>query len=272
MEESMNYVNAMFGLHGKVAIVTGSTGGLGFAMAVALLQCGATVVLNGRTEERVDTARNDMYLLTGRTSGLFAVAADMSLPDEAKYLVEQTIAVYGKIDIIVNNAGVNLPERPFENSTPEDWERVSAVNIKGPVNLTRAALPFLKQSPAGRIINISSIAGHVALANNLLYCMTKAAMIQFTKGLAAELSGADSDNSGNGNIVVNSVSPGVFETPMNAKFETGTAVRDDIVRRIPLQRLGQPTELVGIVVYLASAAASYTTGADFVVDGGFTAI
>lgn len=267
MDEAVNYVNALFGLHGKVAIVTGSTGGLGYAMAIAFLQCGATVVINGRTEERVIAARDDIYLQTGRTSGLLAVAADMSLLDEAKYLVERTISTFGKIDIIVNNAGVNLPERPFEQSTPEDWERVSSVNVKGPVNLTRAALPYLKESRAGRIINLSSIAGQVAVANNSLYSMTKAAMIQLTKSLAAELSTLD-----NNNIVVNSVSPGVFETPMNAKFELGTAAREEIVRRIPMQRLGEPQELVGVVVFLASAAASYTTGADFLVDGGFTAV
>ena len=142
-------------------------------------------------------------------------------------------------------------------------------NVNSSRNLTKAALPFLKLSPAGRIINLSSIGGHVGLNHNVLYSMTKASMLLFTQSLAAELASATGPTS---RITVNSVSPGVFATPMNAKFEEGNPAREEILRHIPVGRLGQPEELVGVVLYLASGAASYTTGADFKVDGGYCAV
>jgi NAD(P)-dependent dehydrogenase (short-subunit alcohol dehydrogenase family) len=264
MDDTEDFVNALFGLQGKVAIVSGSTAGLGYAMAKALLQSGANVVVNGRSEERAVSARDNMYTETGRTDGLLAVAGDMSVLDEAKAVVDRTVQRFGRIDIIVNNAGVNLLEKAFEESSTEDWEHVSAVNIMGPINLTKAALPFLKQSSAGRVINVASIAGHVGMTNNTLYSMTKAAMLLFTRSLSAELASTS--------VTVNSISPGVFVTPMNAKFEAGTARHSEILKLIPAGRMGRAEELAGIVVYLASGASSYTNGADFLVDGGFIAI
>lgn len=263
MESGADFVNSLFGLSGKVIIVTGSTYGLGYAMAKALFQAGATVVINGRTEERVVSARDSIYLETERTSGLWCCAGDVSVQTEAMALVEKTIATHGRIDAIINNAGINLIERPFTDSNIQDWERVSSVNIHGPINLTLAALPHLKQAPAGRIINLASIAGHVGMANNALYSMTKAAILLFTKSLALELAATS--------VTVNSISPGVFSTQMNAKFAQGTPRHDAIVRQIPAGRLGAAHELAGIVVYLCSAASSYTHGADFVVDGGYSA-
>eukprot|EP00429_Kryptoperidinium_foliaceum_P087874 CAMPEP_0176184338 /NCGR_PEP_ID=MMETSP0121_2-20121125/765_1 /TAXON_ID=160619 /ORGANISM="Kryptoperidinium foliaceum, Strain CCMP 1326" /LENGTH=265 /DNA_ID=CAMNT_0017522713 /DNA_START=13 /DNA_END=810 /DNA_ORIENTATION=- len=262
MSNSNNdFINQMFGLQGKVAIVTGSTGGLGYAMAKSLLQSGATVVINGRTEDRIIASRDSLYAETGKTSGVIGIRGDMSILEDAKTLVEKTIEATGRIDIIVNNAGINLTEGPFERSTLADWQKISAVNCGGPINLTNAALPYLKQSPAGRVINLTSIGAHTGLPNNTLYTMTKGAMLMFTKSLASEL--------GNTNVRVNSISPGVFTTPMNAKFSEDTAKQDAVVQQIPMGRMGLPGELGGIVVYLASEAATYTHGADFSVDGGF---
>lgn len=291
MDESSVFLNGLFGLHGRVAIVSGSTGGLGQGIALALFQAGANVVINGRTQTRAILSREEIYLKTSRNSGLLALEGDMSSPTDAKHVVDQTIAEFGRIDIIVNNAGVNLPEKPFEVSTLEDWEHLSAANISGPVNLTKAALPYLKQSSAGRIINVSSIAGHVGMPCNTMYSMTKASMLLFTKSLSVELQQMSylhptndtlnaTSNTLNGfhhhhsrnHITVNSISPGVFATPMNAKFELGTAARAEILRHIPMGRLGEAHELVGIVVYLASSASAYTTGADFLVDGGYCAV
>ena len=295
MDESSVFLNGLFGLHGRVAIVSGSTGGLGQAIALALFQAGAKVVINGRTQTRAVLSREEIYLKTSRNSGLLAMEGDMSSPTDAKHVVDQTITEFGRIDIIVNNAGVNLPEMPFEASTLEDWEHLSAANIIGPINLSKAALPYLKQSSAGRIINVSSIASHVGMPCNTLYSMTKAAMLLFTKSLSVELqqmrflhlnsttttntvnatshapNGFHHNHSHN-QITVNSISPGVFATPMNAKFELGTAARAEILRHIPMGRLGEAHELVGIVVYLASSASAYTTGADFLVDGGYCAV
>ena len=263
-DTATNYINGLFGLQGKVIIVTGSTGGLGYDMAKGLLQCGANVIINGRTEERVITARDSIYVETSKTTGLLAIAGDMSIPEDAQALVEKTMQAFGRIDVVINNAGINITERPFAESQPGDWERLSSVNIQGPINLTRSALPFLKQAPAGRIINLASMVGHVGMSNITLYTMTKAAILLFTKSLSSELASSS--------VTVNSVSPGVFETPMNAKFEPGSEQYDSIVKGIPMRRLGKPEELVGIVVYLSSTASSYTTGTDFLVDGGFTAV
>ncbi len=294
MSDTSAFLDSLFGLQGRVAIVSGSTGGLGQAIALVLFQAGGYVVINGRTQTRTVLSREEIYLKTSRTSGLLAVEGDVSSPADAKYVVDQTIAEFGRIDIVVNNAGVNLPEKPFEASSPEDWECLSTANISGPINLTKAALPYLKQSPAGRIINVSSIAGHVGMPCNTLYSMTKAAMLLFTKSLSMELLQMASQyphathnntlnaprHTPNGfhhhhsdcHITVNSISPGVFATPMNAKFELGTSARAEILRHIPMGRLGEAHELVGIVVYLASSASAYTTGADFVVDGGYCAV
>jgi NAD(P)-dependent dehydrogenase (short-subunit alcohol dehydrogenase family) len=263
MEGSADFLKDLFSLAGKVIIVSGSTSGLGYGMAKSLLQAGATVVINGRVDERVVAARDSIYLETGVTSGLWCCAADVSVQLEAKELVAKVVAEHGKVDAIINNAGNNLIERPFADSTIQDWECLCSVNLHGPINLTLAALPYLKQVPAGRIINLASIAGHVGMVGNAFYSMTKAAMLLFTKSLALELAGTS--------VTVNSISPGVFATPMNAKFAQGTTRHDDIVKQIPADRLGLPHELAGVVVYLCSGASSYTTGADFLVDGGYTA-
>lgn len=136
--------------------------------------------------------------------------------------------------------------------------------------MAHAALPLLKQSPAGRIINVSSMIGHVGDAKNPLYTMTKAAMLMFTKSLAADLAGKVEDD-GN-HMTVNSISPGIFATEMNAKFTQDPEALAKVERTVPMRRLGQPQELAGAVLYLASEAASYTTGSDILVDGGFVAV
>jgi NAD(P)-dependent dehydrogenase (short-subunit alcohol dehydrogenase family) len=268
-----DFLTSFIGLEGKVALVTGSTSGLGRAIAETLLQAGCKVVINGRNPERTQKAVEEILAVTGTNDDdasamVLAAAGDTSDPKAAKAIVEKIQSKHGRLDILVNNAGINLPEGSFEDQySSEQWEKISRVNIQGPMNLSHAALALLKKSPAGRLINVSSMIGHVGDAKNPLYTMTKSAILTFTKSLAVDLAGKPDSQ----NMTVNSISPGVFSTDMNAKFIQDPEALAKVENSIPMRRLGQPKELAGAVLYLASDAASYTMGSDILVDGGFVA-
>lgn len=272
--KSNDFLTSFIGLEGKVALVTGSTSGLGRAIAETLLQAGCKVVINGRNAERTQKAVEEILAMTGTdeddasTTMVLAAAGDTSDPKAAKAIVEKIQSAHGRLDIVVNNAGINLPEGSFEEQySSDEWEKISRVNIQGPMNLSHEALSLLKKSPAGRIINVSSMIGHVGDAKNPLYTMTKSAILTFTKSLAIDLA----RNPDSQNMTVNSISPGVFSTDMNAKFTQDQEALSKVENSIPMRRLGQPKELAGAVLYLASDAASYTMGSDILVDGGFVA-
>jgi NAD(P)-dependent dehydrogenase (short-subunit alcohol dehydrogenase family) len=271
MSSPSSFLSDFLGYEGKVALVTGSTAGLGRAIAEVLLQAGCTVVVNGRNDERTQKVVDDMVTScnVADKSRVLAAAGDTSDSAAAKVIVEKIRSTYNRLDILVNNAGINLPEGSFQDQySPDNWNKISRVNIEGPMNMSHEALALIKASPAGRIINVSSMIGHVGDANNPLYTMTKAAMLLFTKSLAADMAGKPDSQ----NVTVNSISPGVFSTDMNAKFTSDSNALAQVEEGIPMRRLGQPKELAGAVLYLASDTASYTTGCDIVVDGGFVAV
>jgi len=260
-------LNSFFGMEGKVALVTGSTAGLGRSIVETLCQAGCTVLVNGRSEERTDKACQEIIAKFGKDpSCVISAPGDTSKPEEVKQIIETIKASSnGKLDILINNAGINLPEAKFEDQYSEDqWNKISKVNISGPLNMTHAALVLLKQSKAGRIINMSSMIAHVGSPTNNLYTMTKSAMLLFTKSLAAQLAMTK--------ITVNSISPGAFKTDMNAKFTQDEKALKEIESSIPMGRMGDPQELAGAVLFTASDAASYMTGSDICVDGGFVAV
>lgn len=250
----------LFSLEGKVALVTGASKGLGLEMARALADAGADVCVTSRHLEEISEAAAGLRQATGRR--VVAVEADTALAADVDRSVEQTVDELGRIDILVNNAGIN--RHSFVQEQPEeDWNAVLQVDLTGPMLCTRAAVRHMIPQGGGRIINISSILGQVGYAKRGPYCAAKGGLINLTRCYAVELA--------EHGITVNCICPGPFETPMTRGLVQGP-VREDFTRRIPMGRWGQPEELVGAVVYFASDAAAFTTGAVLTVDGGWTAI
>jgi len=256
-------VRGMFDVEGRVCLVTGSTAGLGLAMARALYVAGATVVINGRDQARTESAAEALEEACKDVAGrgqLVPLAGDVS--GDAAGLVERVVDACGALDVVVNNAGVNAEEKLFEEHDDDTWEWINKINVEGPVKLTRAALPHLRESSQPRIIFLSSMIGHVAGPANCPYAVSKGAILQLMRTLAVELAPHQ--------ITVNAISPGVFVTRMNAKFEAAEK-KEAIEVSIPMHRMGNPEELAGALLLLASKAGSYMTGQSIVVDGGFTA-
>jgi 3-oxoacyl-[acyl-carrier protein] reductase len=208
---SGTFLQSFLGLDGKVALVSGSTAGLGRAIVETLCQAGCKVIVNGRYPERTEQAAKEIAdkCCPNDTNRVIAVHGDTSDTEQAQAIADKIQETFGVLDILVNNAGMNLPEASFEDQyTPDQWQKISNVNLMGPMNMVKATLPLLKRSNAGRIVNVASMIGHVGSPTNPLYTMTKSAMVVFTKSLAADLAGTTK-------ITVNSISPGAFATEMN---------------------------------------------------------
>mmetsp|Transcript_12759 Transcript_12759/g.21564 ORF Transcript_12759/g.21564 Transcript_12759/m.21564 type:complete len:301 (-) Transcript_12759:279-1181(-) len=263
-----SYAARTFSVKGRIAIVTGSTQGLGRAMATSLYCSGATVVINGRDQKKTEAAATSIKryaetlgLGASEMGRLIPIAGDVSVPENAIRVVEDTVKQCGGIDILINNAGVNANEEPAEDCTLDTWQWVHRVNVDGPFLLTKAALPHIKASKAGRVVMLSSMVGHVAAVQNYPYATSKGAVLQMMRTLAAELAETG--------VTVNAISPGVFDTEMNTKFSISDAAKQGITSMIPMKRFGQPPELAGVTLLLCSDAGAYITGQSLVVDGGY---
>jgi len=249
-----------FELNGQVALVTGAARGLGRAISLALANAGADVALGLRDRNTGSELAQEIGAMGRRALPL---QMDMAHLDQVSSAVEQAVAHFGRLDILVNNAGV-APDHPAEDFTEEDFDYTMAVNVKGTFFASQAAGRVMIRQKRGRIINMSSQAGFVALPTESVYCTTKAAIAHMTKCLAIEW--------GKHNITVNAVAPTFIFTPGTEEALANPAFRADTIERIAaLHRIGEPMEVTGALVFLASPAASLITGHTILIDGGWTA-
>ncbi|HEX5411912.1 MAG TPA: glucose 1-dehydrogenase [Terriglobia bacterium] len=249
-----------FDLNGQVALVTGAARGLGRAISLALANAGVDVALGLRDRNTgTDLAREIEAM--GRRA--FPLQMDMAQLDQISSAVEEAAAHFGRLDILINNAGV-APGNPAEDFTEKDFDDIMAVNVKGTFFASQAAGRVMIRQKHGRIINMSSQAGFVALPTESIYCTSKAAIAHLTKCLAVEW--------GKHNITVNAIAPTFIFTPGTEEALADPAFRADTIERIAaLHRIGDPMEVTGAVVFLASPAASLITGHTILIDGGWTA-
>jgi NAD(P)-dependent dehydrogenase (short-subunit alcohol dehydrogenase family) len=249
----------MFSLRGRVAVVTGAGRGLGRSMALALAAAGADVVAASRTATEIESLRDEVRGL-GRHSE--AITADATNETDCERLIAETVERLGRIDVLVNNAGINVRKPVLELSAAE-YRQVLSTNLEGYFLCAKAAGPRFVAQKCGKVINISSIMGRVALANQAAYASSKGAIEQLTKVLAIEWAPH--------NVQVNAIAPTYFETDLTRPLFEDEERHDFITSRTPMGRWGQPHELAGAVIFLASAASDYVTGHTLVVDGGWTA-
>jgi NAD(P)-dependent dehydrogenase (short-subunit alcohol dehydrogenase family) len=245
-----------FRLDGKVCLVTGAGRGIGRAIAVALADAGADVALGLRDAATAGDLAEQI--------GAVPLQMDVTDLDQVTEAVDAVASRFGRIDVLVNNAGVGLPETPAEDVRVEDFDATVALNLEGTFFASQAAGRAMIAQGSGRIVNLSSQAGFVALPGEAVYCMTKAAVSHLTKCLAVEW--------GRHGITVNAVAPTFIATPGTEPALADPGFRADVEERIAaLHRIGTPDDVTGAVVFLASPAASLITGQTLLVDGGWTA-
>lgn len=250
----------IFDLKGKVAWITGGSKGLGLQMANALAGAGADIVINSRHEAEAVEAAQGVAARHGRRG--LGVNADVTRPEEIAALVERAERELGGIDILINNAGVNV-RLPTTELPLSEWQRVVDINLTGPFICSKAVIPGMVRKGWGRILHISSILGLVGLGGRPPYTATKGGLILLTKTQALELAGTG--------VTVNAICPGPFATEMNRALLDDPEKYKAFVAKIPLGRWGELHELDGAVIFLCSRASSFVTGAALPVDGGWTA-
>jgi NAD(P)-dependent dehydrogenase (short-subunit alcohol dehydrogenase family) len=245
------------GLQGKTAIVTGASRGIGRAIALCLAQSGAMLVVCSRKLEGVEGVAAEIRGLGGEA---LAVQAHIGHTQDVATLVEKTLAAFGRIDITVNNAATNPHFGPLLSASEEQWDKVLDTNAKGVFRLCRAVVPHMEAQGGGKIINLCSIAGLRPAPGMGLYGLSKAVIIQLTQQLAVEL--------GPSNIQVNAIAPGVIRTRFSQLLWETPDISQRVLSHTPLGRFGEPEDVAGLALFLASPASDFVTGAVFVIDGG----
>lgn len=245
-------------LQDKVAIVTGAATGIGQAIAVRFAREGAAVVVDyigkpgaaGKTEERIAA-------FGGKS---IAIAADISQPDRVQSLIDGAVKAFGKLDIVVNNAGVEK-KLAFVDYPLDELQKILDINLVGPFLVSQAAArQMIRQGHGGRLINISSVHEDLPMPTNAAYCISKGGLRMLTRTIAVELA--------KDKITVNNIGPGAVFTPIDADVEAMPEMEKALMGEIPLNRWGKPEEIAGLAVYLASDEAAYITGSTYFIDGG----
>lgn len=249
----------MFDLTGKVAVVTGGNGGIGLGMAQGLARAGADIVIGARNPEKNAAALEQL-----RAEGIRAKAipTDIRDPQACRALIERTVEEFGRVDILVNNSGINHLKKP-EDFTLEEFRDVIDTNLTAAFLLSQAVYPHFLRQGGGKIINVASIAANLAGPVGVAYSPSKAGIVQMTKVLAVAW--------GKENIQVNAILPGWIETPLSIKSRAEiTGLHDAVVGRTPAGRWGVPEDFAGAAVYFASDAANFANGSTLVIDGGYS--
>jgi len=250
-----------FSLEGKVAVVTGSSRGIGRAVAEGLAGAGAAVTVNGRDPQTTRVVAEGIAASGARS---LAISGDVGNSADVHRLIAETVSAFGRLDILVNNAGISPYYKPAETMTEAEWDDIINVNLKSVFLCCQAAARVMIPQKSGRIINMSSIASKVALPRMVAYTSAKGAINQLTRVLAVEWASHG--------ILVNAIAPGYIETDLTKGLRENPNRMEAMLRQIPLGRLGKPADIVGAAVYLASDAASYVTGHILDIDGGWLAL
>ena len=249
----------MFDLTGMTALVTGASGGIGSAIARALAAQGARLAVSGSNAEKLEAFR------AGLGGDHIALACNLSDKAQVDALVPKAVEALGQLDILVNNAGWDIA-KPFLDTEPDLWEKIIAINLRGPLNLHKAVLPHLIANGGGKVINIASDAGRVGSSGESVYSACKGGLIAFSKTVAREYA--------RDNVRVNVVCPGPTDTALLRSFvgegEYGQKIYDKLQKAIPLKRLGQPADIPGMIAFFASSDADFITGQVISVSGGLT--